>query len=90
VLSTLWVPVGPKPQFKTASPIATILTKGKHMTIPIRGTQTFVDLLTGESEGDECMLASAQECWFLAFLVVLQMFNILGLGKALHARACSS
>jgi hypothetical protein len=36
--------------------LATILTKGKHMTILIRGTQTFADLLTGESVGYDCML----------------------------------
>lgn len=57
VLSTLWAPVAPKklidtlpvPASKTTSPIATILTKGSHLTVLIRGTQTVADMLTGES-----------------------------------------
>jgi hypothetical protein len=49
VESTLWVPTGPAPFYTTNSPIATILTKGKQMTILIRGTQTIADMLTGEA-----------------------------------------
>jgi hypothetical protein len=49
VYSTLWAPSNPEgfgPLFNT--PMATVMTKGKAMTVYIQGTQTLLDMLIGE------------------------------------------
>jgi hypothetical protein len=58
VYSTLWAPSNPEgfgPVFNT--PMATVLTKGKAMTIFIRGTQSIIDMWIGKQPLQQLLVA---------------------------------